>query len=82
MEFDDPKVGREKPANSKARYSRDNTILKRWTHIGLETRRFQRGKSLSSYRIVRKQFLFIVAEAMTIHKSQGDIYDCVVVHIK
>ena len=37
---------------------------------------------MSSYRIVRKQFPFIVAEALTIHKSQGDTYDCVVVHIE
>ena len=77
MEFDDPTVGKEKRANSKARYLRDNTILKSWTPIGLETRRFQRGKSVSCYRIVRKQFPFIVAEALTIHKSQGDTYEYV-----
>ena len=82
IEFDDPTVGKEKRANSKARYLHDNTILKTWTPIGLETRRFQRGKGVSCYRIVRKQFPFIVAEALTNHKSQGDTYECVVVHIE
>ena len=61
IEFDDPTVGKEKRANSKARYLHDNTILKTWTPIGLETRRFQRGNGVSCYRIVRKQFPFIVA---------------------
>ena len=37
---------------------------------------------MSCYRIVRKQFPFIVAEALTNHKSQGDTYECVVVHIE
>ena len=82
MEFDDPTVGKEKRANSKACYLRDSTILKSWSPIGLETRRFQRGKGVSCYRIVSKQFPFIVAEALTIHKSQGDTYECVVVHIE
>ena len=82
IEFDDPTVGTEKRANSKARYLRDNTILNTWTPIGLETRRFQRGKGVSCYRIVRKQFPFILAESLTNHKSQGDTYECVVVHIE
>ena len=82
MEFDDPTVGKEKRANSKARYLRDSTISKSWTPIELETRRFLRGKGVSCYRIVRKQFPFIVAEALTIHKSQGDANECVVVHIE
>ena len=56
--------------------------MKTWTPIGLETRRFQRGKGVSCYRIVRKQFPFIVAEALTNHKSQSDTYECVVVHIE
>ena len=71
-EFDDLIVGTEKCANYKARYLRDNTILKTWTPIGLETRRFQKWKGVSCYRIVRKQFSFIVAEGLTNHKSQGD----------
>ena len=37
---------------------------------------------MSCYRIVRKQFPFLVAEALTIHKSQGDTYEFVVVHIE
>ena len=82
IEFDDPTVGKEKRANSKARYLRGNTILNTWTPIGLETRRFQRGKAVSCYHIVRKQFPFVVAEALTNHKSQGDTYECVVVHIE
>ena len=82
IEFDDPTVGTEKQANSKARYFRDNTILKTWITIGLETIRFQRGKGVSCYRIVRKQFPFVVAEALTNHMSQSDTYECVVVHIE
>ena len=51
IEFDDPTVGTEKRANSKARYLRDNTILNTWIPIKLETRRFQReeGRELLSY---------------------------------
>ena len=82
MEFDDPTVGKDKRAQSQHHYLRDSTIQRNWTPIGLETRHFQRGKGVSSYRIVRKQFPFKVAEALTIHKSQGDTYNCVVVHIK
>ena len=81
MEFD-PTVGKDKRAKSQHRYLKDSTIQRNWTPIGLETRHFQRGKGVSSYKIVRKQFPFIVAEALTIHKSQGDTYDCVVVHIE
>ena len=77
MEFDDPTVGKDKRAQSQHRYLRDSTI-----GVQLETRRFQRGKAVSCYKIVRKQFPFIVAESLTIHKSQGDTYDCVVVHIE
>ena len=50
--------------------------------IGLETRRFHGGKGVSCYRIVRKQFPLIVADALTNHKSWGDTYECVVVHIE
>ena len=82
MEFDDPTVGKDKRAKSQHRYLRDSTIQRNWTPIGLETQRFQRGKGVSSYKIVRKQFSFIVAEALTIHKSQGDTYDCVALHIE
>ena len=82
MEFDDPTVGKDKRAKSQHRYLRDSTIQRNWTPIGLETRRFQRGKGVSSYKIVRKQFPFIEAEALTIHKSQGDTYECVALHIE
>ena len=37
---------------------------------------------MSCHKIVRKQFPFIVAEATTIHESQNDTYECVVVHIE
>ena len=82
IQFDDPTVGKEKRAESKYRYLRNKTIQRNWTPIGLETRRFQRGKGVSCYKIVRKQFPFIVAEALTIRKSQGDTYECVVVRIE
>ena len=78
IQFDDSTVGKEKRTKSRARYLRDSTVVKQWTPIGLETRRFQRGKGVACYKIVRKQFPFIVAEALTIHKSYS--YDCVVVH--
>ena len=82
IEFDDPTVGKEKRTKYKYRNLRDRTIQRNWTPIGLETRRFQRGKSVSCYKILRKQIHFIVAEVITIHKSQGDTYECVVVHIE
>ena len=81
-EFDDPTVGNYKRAKAKYRYLRDRTIQRNWTPIGLETRRFQRGKGVSCYNIVRKQFPFIVGEPLTIHKSQGDTYESVIVHIE
>ena len=31
-------------------------------------------------KVVTKQFPFIVAEALTYNKSQGDSYECVVAH--
>ena len=37
---------------------------------------------MSCYLIVRKQFPFILAEALTNHKSQGDTYECVAVNIE
>ena len=37
---------------------------------------------MSCYRIVRKQFPFIVAEALTKHKSEGDTCECIVVFIE
>ena len=48
MEFDDPTVGKDKRAKSQHRYLRDSAIQRTWTPIGLETRRFQRGKGVSS----------------------------------
>ena len=57
MEFDNPTVGKDKRAKSQHRYVRDSTIQRNWTPIGLETRHFQRGKGVSSYKIVRKRFL-------------------------
>ena len=57
IEFDDPTVGKEKRAESKYRYLRNKTIQRNWTPIGLETRRFQRGKGVSCYKIVGNSFL-------------------------
>ena len=82
MEFDDPTVGKDKQAKTQHRYLRDSTIQRNWTPIGLETQRFQRGKGVSSCRIVRKQFPFILAEALTFHKSQGNTFECLVLHIE
>ena len=82
FKFDDPTVGKDKRAESQHRYLRDSTIQRNWTPIGLETQRFQRGKGVSSHKIFRNQFPFIVTEALTIHKSQSDTYDCIVVHIE
>ena len=82
MEFDDSTVGKEKRTNSRARYLKDSSVERSWTPIELKTRRFQRGKGVSSYKIIRKKFPFIVAEVITNQKSQGDTYLCVVVHIQ
>ena len=73
MEFDDPTVGKNNEQSLNIvilEIEIVHTIQRHWTLIGLETRRFQRGKGVSSYEIVKKQFPFIVAEALTIHKSQ------------
>ena len=61
MEFDDPTIGKDKRAKSQHRYLRDSTIQRNWTPICLETRSFQRRKDVGSYKIVWKQFPFIVA---------------------
>ena len=49
---------------------RDESIMNTWTPFQLEKRRFQRGKGTSCYKIVIKQFPFIPAEAITIHKAR------------
>ncbi|VDN36251.1 unnamed protein product [Gongylonema pulchrum] len=51
-----------------------------WTPLEPATATIKRSKS-SNLQVLRKQFPLIAAEAITIHKSQGQTYSSVFVHI-
>ena len=82
IQFDDPSVGSTRRENNKSA-SRNLRIPNSdtWTPIdpiGRIARRRQGGGNL---QILRKQFPLVPAQAITIHKSQGDTYSYVVVHL-
>ena len=82
IQFDDHSVGRNRRDNNKSA-TRNLGIPNSdtWTpidRIGRIARRRQGGGNL---QILRKQFPLVPAQAITIHKSQGDTYSEVVVHL-
>ena len=76
MLFDDQHVGTHTRADSRALYTAD--IDPQWTPVTPLCRQFQVGRSHSN-QILRKQFPLRQSAAKTIHRSQGDTLDQVVV---
>ena len=74
--FDDSNVGRQTCAYHQALYTRH--INPQWTPIRPLTRQFQVGRNHSA-QVLRKQFPLRLSAAKTIHRSQGDTLDHVVV---
>ena len=74
--FDDSNVGRQTRADSQALYTQH--INPQWTPIQPLSRQFQVGRSHSA-QVLRKQFPLRLSAAKTIHRSQGDTLDQVVV---
>ena len=78
LEFmDGPKVGFD-TRSSVHRYMIENKINHKWTPIERQVKTIHEKKN-KSLSVTRKQFPVIVAEAMTIHKSQGCTFDSVAV---
>ena len=75
IQFDDIRVGAQTRRESKSLYRPG--IESPWTPIQPLTRQFQVGRSQSS-QVMRKQFPVRQSAAKTIHRSQGDTLDSVV----
>ncbi|KAK7502157.1 hypothetical protein BaRGS_00006521 [Batillaria attramentaria] len=80
MMFDDAKVGAEARQKSMP-LARANRIPNTWTPIEPMCHVVKRKQSGGNLQILRKQFPLLPAMAVTIHKSQGDTYNQVVVHL-
>jgi len=78
MLFDDQHVGTLARADSRALYTPD--IDSQWTPIQPLARQFQVGKSQTN-QVLRKQFPLRQSAAKTIHRSQGDTLDRIVVDL-
>jgi len=76
MLFDDQHVGTQARADGRALYTRG--IDAQWTPVQPLARQFQVGRSHNA-QILRKQFPLRQSAAKTIHRSQGDTLDQVVV---
>ena len=73
LEFEDSNVGHHQRALFSNYFTDDISLL--WTPIVMVTQVFSMGKN-QSLRIARKQFPIVFAGAITIHKSQGNLYSC------
>ena len=76
--FDDQYVGTEARIDSRALYTPG--IDPQWTPIRPLARQFQLGRSQTN-QVLRKQFPLRQSAAKTIHRSQGDTLDRVVVDL-
>ena len=79
--FEDENIGkntREKWSNFSKKYDIDS----KFTPLEMVTRSIQIGKKSSQLKVIRKQFPVVPSAAITIHKSQGDTYNCVTVHFE
>ena len=80
IEFDDQKVGfrlRERNRVS----ARNLNVPDLWTPVEPTGRIVRRQQSGGSLQLMRRQFPLVPAMAVTIHKSQGDTYSQVAVHL-
>ncbi|KAG8171564.1 hypothetical protein JTE90_026094 [Oedothorax gibbosus] len=81
LEFmDGPKVGFE-TRSAVHRYMIVNKINHKWTPIERQAKIIHEKKT-TSLSVTRRQFPVIVAEAMTIHKSQGCTFDSVAIGMR
>lgn len=53
-----------------------------WTMIECERENIKRAPTGGQYHVERTQFCLIEAESITIHKSQGQTYECVAVNLE
>lgn len=81
IEFDDERSGRELRRQNRALIQRIPGINANWTPIQPITHTIKRGRQ-SNITVSRTQFPLIPCEAMTVHKSQGDTYDTIAVHLQ
>lgn len=78
VEFKNPKIGK-KTRKERENLLRYNNINHNWTPIEYVTRMITMRQN-SLYRILRKQIPIEPAEAVTVHKTQGQTYDNIVIH--
>jgi hypothetical protein len=76
MQFDDPVIGSQARLQNRSIFTNEIDLL--WTPIHPVCRQFQIGRNLSK-QVMRKQFPVRLSAAKTIHCSQGDTMDHVVV---
>jgi len=80
IEFDDPNVGQTARADHK-RVARELRLSESWTPVDIISRVVRRKQGGGNLLLLRKNFPLILAMGITIHKSQGDTYDRVAVHL-
>ncbi|XP_070175663.1 uncharacterized protein [Littorina saxatilis] len=80
IEFDDHDVGRTMRGNNK-RAAKNLNVSNTWTPVDYVCRVARRKQGGGNLQILRKQFPLVPAMAITIHKSQGDTYSRVAVHL-
>ena len=80
IKFDDSRVGREARMRHK-NYCLKNNIDENLTPLERMTRTIQIGRKSSNIKVTRTQFPMVPSSAITIHKSQGDTYENVVLHL-
>jgi hypothetical protein len=76
IQFDDDRIGQQTRLEQRTLFTLD--ISPSWTPIFPVSRQFQVGRSYSN-QILRKQFPLRQSAAKTVHRSQGDTLDQVVV---
>jgi hypothetical protein len=80
LEFEETLVGQKVRARFSALMNNRNFPAS-WTPVEPISTTIKRRKN-SNLQVLRKQFPLVPAEALTIHKSQGQTYPHVVVHLK
>lgn len=80
IEFDDTRVGTNVRKKNK-NFMSIHGINENCTPIERMTRSIQVGRKSTLIKVTRRQFPLVPSSAITIHKSQGDTYDKVAVHI-
>ena len=80
VQFDDDSVGCRTRNNNKS-VQKNLAVPQTWTPIEPISRVARRRQGGGSLQVLRKQFPLVPAQAITIHKSQGDTYSEVAVHL-